>query len=208
VRRLVFIVALFASACSGGTPTRLAGTLPPPQLVPASGALLAECQRAADAVGYPAPCPMKVPPDLAATPVVGGCKLGIIGQGGIAGCAHTWRHWIVGSSETGDQHLVIAVSPNPLRSAAKVVNGPAWYPGTRVRHLGRMRINGWRVRYVYVSPETNEGSAFAHHVVAIWTVGRHTYAVGFHDVAGLRATLALDAALLRAIRLVPPHQGA
>jgi hypothetical protein len=71
-----------------------------------------------------------------------------------------------------------------------------------------MTINGWRARSVYVPPETNDGSAFAHHVVLIWTVGRHTYAVGFHDVAGIRPTLALDIALVRAIRLFPTRQRA
>ena len=115
---------------------------------------------------------------------------------------------MVGSSETADQHLVIAVSPRALRDPAKVVNGPAWYPGARVRPLSRVTINGRRMRAVYVPANTNEGSAFSHHVVLIWTVGDHTYAVGFHDVAGIRATLALDGALVRAIRLVPPRRPA
>jgi hypothetical protein len=145
---------------------------------------------------------------LSATAVVGGCRLGIIGPGGIGACSHAWRHWIVGSSETADQHLVIAASPRPLRAAAKVVNGPAWYRGAGVRSLGLMTIKGWRVRSVYVPPDTNDGSAFAHHVVLIWTVGRHTYAVGFHNVTGIDPTLALDVALVRAIRLFPPRQAA
>jgi hypothetical protein len=113
---------------------------------------------------------------------------------------------VVGSSETNDQHLVITASPRALTDPAKVVNGPAWYPGARVRELGRMRMNGWRVRSVYVSPKTNEGSAFAHHVVLVWTVGQHTYAAGFHDVAGTGATLDLDTALVRAMKLVPPRR--
>jgi hypothetical protein len=48
-----------------------------------------------------------------------------------------------------------------------------------------MIINGWRTRAVYVPPKTNEGSAFARHVVLIWTVSGHTYGVGFHEVQGL-----------------------
>jgi hypothetical protein len=206
---LTVALALVASACSGGAQTGATGeSHPPEQLVPASKALLAQCQHAADAVGYPAPCPTRVPPGLSATAVIGGCRLGIIGPGGVGACSHAWRHWIVGSSETADQHLVIAASPRPLRASAKVVNGPAWYPGAGVRSLGLMTINGWRVRSVYAPPETNDGSAFAHHVVLIWTVGRHTYAVGFHNVMGIRPTLALDVALVRAIRLFPPRQGA
>jgi len=205
---LTVAFALVASACSGGAQTGATGESHPPELVPASKALLARCQHAADAVGYPAPCPTLVPPGLSATARVGGCRLGIIGPGGVGACSHAWRHWIVGSSETADQHLVVAASPRPLRSAAKVVNGPAWYPGARVRPLGLMTINGWRAQSVYVPPETNDGSAFAHHVVLIWTAGRHTYAAGFHNVAGIRPTLALGVALVRGIRLVQPRQRA
>jgi hypothetical protein len=40
------------------------------------------------------------------------------------------------------------------------------------------------------------------YVVLIWTVGGHTYGVGFHNVRGIRATLALDIALARSIKLV------
>jgi hypothetical protein len=57
---------------------------------------------------------------------------------------------------------------------------------------------------VYVPFGTNAGSAFAPHVVLIWTVGGHTYGVGFHNVHGLQQTLDLDVALARGIRLVAP----
>ena len=40
-------------------------------------------------------------------------------------CADLW------SSETNDQHLVLVASPRSLDDPAKVVNGPAWYPGAR-----------------------------------------------------------------------------
>ncbi|MDX6534615.1 MAG: hypothetical protein QOF68_2359, partial [Gaiellales bacterium] len=52
-----------------------------------------------------------------------------------------------------------------------------------------MTINDWRVRAVYASQRTNAGSAFANHVVLIWTVGRHTYGVGFHNDQGIPETL-------------------
>ena len=160
----------------------------------------------ADAVGYPVPCPTKVPPGLSPTAAVGGCRLAIVGPGGVGGCAHSWRHWVVGSSETADQHLVLTASPRALSDPAKVVNGPAWYPGAQVRRVGTLRIADAIARIVYVPPQTNEGSAFAHHVVLVWTVDNHTYAVGFHNVEGIRATLALDVALARAIRLVAPRE--
>jgi len=57
---------------------------------------------------------------------------------------------------------------------------------------------------VYVPRATNEGSAFADHVVLIWTVGDHTYGFGFHNVHGPRQTLDLDVELAGGIRLVTP----
>jgi hypothetical protein len=60
------------------------------------------------------------------------------------------------------------------------------------------------MRAVFVPQGTNDGSAFANHVVLIWTVGRHTYGVGFHVVKSLRQTLLLDRELARHLRLVRP----
>lgn len=209
MRNLVAVLSLtlIASACSSegsssstpATPQAAAS-----QLVQASAEIRAKCRVTADSVGYEVPCPTRVPGGLLATAGQGGCQLDIIGPGGQADCAKSWRKWVVGSSETNDQHLVIVASPNALRSYARVVNGPAWYPGARVRPLQRMTINGWRMQAVYVPFGTNDGSAFARHVVLIWTVGGHTYGVGFHNVHGLQQTLDLDVALARGIRLVAP----
>lgn len=132
------------------------------------------------------------------------CGLHIIGPGGVGGCAKSWRGWVVGSSTTPNEHLVITASPTPLRNYAKVVNGPAWYPKARVKPLTRLTINGWRTRAVFVPQATNDGSAFAHHVVLIWTVGQNTYGVGFHDVRGIQPTLKLDEELVGSMRLVGP----
>jgi hypothetical protein len=60
------------------------------------------------------------------------------------------------------------------------------------------------MRAVYVPVKTNAGSAFMRHVVLIWTVRGHSYGIGFHNVHGLGATLDLDTALGRGVRLVAP----
>jgi hypothetical protein len=212
VRTLVLAVALVVALVSGGCSHggEVSVTEPPQSfaslLVQAPPELLAKCQATADEVGYPVPCPSRVPEQLTATPAIGRCRLDIIGPGGVGRCAKSWRGWVVGSSETNNQHLVIVASPRPLRSGAKVVNGPAWHPGARVRPLRSPRITGWRMRAVYVPVKTNAGSAFMRHVVLIWTVHGHTYGIGFHNVRGLRATLELDAALARGVRLVPPSE--
>ena len=122
----------------------------------------------------------------------------------MGGSAKSWRGWVIGSSNTDGQHLVITASPHPLTDYAKLVNGPAWYPNERVRPLGWERINGRRVRSVYVPPAINDGSAFMHHVVLIWTEGGHTYGIGFHNATGIGRTLFLDRELAKYIKLVRP----
>jgi hypothetical protein len=212
MRRLIpalALAALLGGGCSDSGEVAL--TAGPPKrsaslLVQAPPELRVKCQATADEVGYPVPCPTRVPEGLTATRAIGRCELDIIGPGGVQPCAATWRGWVVGSSETNDQHLVIVASPLPLRSGAKVVNGPAWYPGARVRPLRSLTINGWRMRAVYVPVKTNAGSAFMRHVVLIWTVRGHTYGIGFHKVHGLGATLGLDAALARGVRLIAPAE--
>jgi hypothetical protein len=84
------------------------------------------------------------------------------------------------------------------------VNGPAWYPTERVKPLAWIEIKGRRMRAIFVPPATNDGSAFMHHVVLIWTVDNHTYGVGFHNVRGLPQALRLDEELSENIRLVGP----
>ena len=139
---------------------------------------------------------MRVPEGLTET--------GAIGPGGIDGAAKSWRGWVVGSSYVGPDHLVITASPKPLRNYAKVVNGPAWYPKARVKRLAWDTVGGIRMRAVFVPQATNDGSAFAHHVVLIWTVGKHTYGLGFHNIKGLHQTLLLDEQLAKHIKLVRP----
>lgn len=131
---VVLLAVLAVGGCSRGgavvSSTRGVGNPPAPHLVRASTKLLAKCQAAARTVGYAVPCPTLVPAGLFPTPDIGGCHLGIIGPGGIGGCARSWRRWIVGSSETADQHLVIVGSPRALSDFAKVVNG---LPGIQPR---------------------------------------------------------------------------
>jgi hypothetical protein len=65
-------------------------------------------------------------------------------------------------------------------------------------------VAGRTIRLYDVPSATNDGSAFAGHVVMVWTESGHTYAVGFHNISGERATAKLDFALLRGMRLVGP----
>lgn len=201
---LVLVVLAAFCGCSGSNTAAPATTAQKVGLhfVSAPRALLKKCRATARAVGYPVPCPTRIPAGLAVgSSVPMGC-LDVIGRGGMDGCAKSWRGWVVGTSNVGAEHLVITASPTRLTNDAKVVNGPAWYPQARIRPLGRVRINGWRMRSVYVPPATNDGSAFMHHVVLIWSHAGHTYGIGFHNTWGIHRTLLLDEELARHIRLV------
>lgn len=154
----------------------------------------AKCRSTARALGYPIPCLSEVPQQMNRS-----AQLAFIGQGPRG----SWHRWAVGSNNVGPEHLVTTASPRRLTNYAKVVNGPAWYPKARVQPMGRVTIKGRPMRAVYVPQTTNDGSAFAHHVVLIWTVGDHTYGFGFHNLHGRRVTLHLDEELARHLILTP-----
>lgn len=169
------------------------------RFVHASAELRAKCRTTARTLGYPVRCPTRVPAGLFSS---GGLDL-------IGAAEHpSWRGWVVGSGEVGHQHLVLTASPKQLHSYAKVVNGPGWYAAARVRYLHTLVVNGRRMHAILVPPATNDGSAFAGHVTLIWTEEGHTYAIGFHNVRGIRRTQELNVVLARGIRLVGPDRGA
>ena len=195
-----------SSATAPSTNTRHALLVAAPPIV------MRECTKTARAVGYPVPCPTRLLPGM---PAFGGdpsrgprCQSQFIAP---ATCAPAWRGWVVGSSAVGIgdpagqfQHLVIVASPHPIRNYARVVNGPAWYPEASERLGGWLTVGPWHARWVAVPPATNDGSAFAGHIVLVWATAGHTYAAGFHNISGERATKQLDTALIRGLRLVEP----
>jgi hypothetical protein len=173
---------------------------------PTPPSIVSECRVAAQAVGYPVPCPMKVPHGLSDAYVVGptGCKITFITSAGTGkGCPRSWSGWVIGSSTTPYEHLVLSASPSVV-SDAQLVNGPAWYPGAKVHQLRSVRIDGITMHAVFVPQATNDGSAFANHVVLIWTRNGHTYGIGFHNMTTIPQTLLRDEAIAASIRFTGP----
>jgi hypothetical protein len=161
----------------------------------------AQCRVTAQRLGYAVPCPGRLPKALTVNQ-----------DGATPDCATTvicpivsgpWRDWAAGSLSSPGQHLVLTASPRAIAADAHAVDGPAWAPNAHVRPIGWVTTGRWRMRAVFVSPRTNEG-AFVNHVALVWTVGAHTYAVGFHDFTGLAAALRLDRRLAASIELVRP----
>jgi hypothetical protein len=204
----VLAAALVLSGCGG---SRASAPRPLPlEFVRAPASLRRDCSRTARAVGYAVPCPTRVPRRLVPTPPAGpsGCVVRIVGRG----CGGAWTRWVTGSSEVAGafppQHLVLTASSRPVHDYAKATHGPGWYPAARVEVGEWTRVNGRRMRWVFLPPETNEGSAFADHLVLVWTAGGHTYAVGFHVTTTRAAARALDLELARHLRLVSPRWAA
>jgi hypothetical protein len=114
-------------------------------------------------------------------------------------------------------HLIILASPRPLTSLLAAVDGPGFDPNSFVsrhgcfprggichpllRRLGTISAHGWRIFLVEATPW--DESSLTHHLVMVWTVSGHTYAVGFHEEQGRAAARLWDAELLRGLRMVP-----
>jgi hypothetical protein len=163
-------------------------------------AFRAQCRSTARDLGYPIPCPLRVPRSFVVYVQRGmtrACKITIVCPG-----TGPWRGWVEGTTQSWNAHLVIQASPHPLRNYAKLVYGPDWHRNDRVKPLAWITVGRNRVRAVLV-PSGSE-TLFGDHVVLIWTIGQHTYGVGFHNFAGLRQTLQLDKELLRNVVLVHP----
>ena len=174
--------------------------------VPSSPALRKQCQETADAVRYAVPCPTIVPQGIQATPPVRGCRFAVIGWDYRRGCgAVKWRGWMVGSSQTDTEHLAVQAAPRIVRNAARAIDGPGMFPGSRVQARGVVRVAGRIRHWYYVPPDLNGGSAFMHHLVLVWTASGHTYAYGFHVVTTFADARALDLELVRHLVVVQPR---
>jgi hypothetical protein len=207
---LIVLAHTLASCTASTTAPRSRSVTPTPTSEPrrilatAPESFLRDCRETARVVGYPIPCPRLILSGGTPPPSTSSCSIGLIGP---AACHPSWRGWVVGSMETGDHHLFLQAAPRAIRSLARAVDGPGWYPGARVRMIRSFRVRGWRIREVAVPLATNEGSAFARHQVLVWTLDGHTCAVGFHRVGSLRRTRMLNERVVRSIRLIAPPTG-
>ena len=167
-----------------------------------------ECQRTADTVGYVVPCPTYLPTDTRATPSPApGCRFAIIAAWGPPRCkiATQWRGWIFGTSQDQYEHLVLQGAPRVVRNPTRAIDGPGPLHRAHVQPRGTTTIAGHEMRWYYVSPKTNDGSAYMHHLVLVWTTSGHTYAYGFHLVTTIADTRALDRELVSHLSYVKPH---
>lgn len=216
--RFIVIVAILGSGgCGHGTQPQskgnkaqrrqgIAGVL----FVSTPRAVRRACSKTADKVGYSVPCPTTLPEGLAPTPAVHGCHFAVVGTDAPECGGREWRGWIVGSvqgeSTGGFQHLATLGAPRVVRDPARAIDGPAMFPGSRVRPEGVTTIGGRTMHWYFVPPASNIGSIFAHHLVLVWTRSGHTYAYGFHVVTTFAEARALDLELMRHLVIVTPRR--
>jgi hypothetical protein len=116
-----------------------------------------------------------------------------------------------GSSQLGNattvlaQHLVILGAPKIVRNPAAAIDGPAMLPGSRVQPRGPVHVAGRLMRWYFVTPGLNDGSAFMGHLVLVWDAYGHTYAYGFHVLQTFAIAKALDLELVRHLVTVSPR---
>lgn len=179
--------------------------------VPAGARVRRECQQTANAVQYAVPCPGLLPQGMKPFPPVHGCDLQIVSPGDKPSCGGVeWHGWFVGDGEVVHGHLLVAHlalqgAPRVIVNPARAIDGPAMFRGSRVDPRGKVRVAGKLMHWYFAPPATNQGSAFAGHLVLVWNSDGHTYAYGFHVLQTLAAARALDLELARHLVATRPH---
>jgi len=217
-------VLLTAAACSG-PPTRAHAPVRRAHTAVAVGTVLVRagkysvalvpvtpselgCVQTARRLGYPVPCPPKLPQAVLGANAL--CLHTFMSPGWIRGCGpgpRFWRGWMVaaggeaasgsGLNPSNTEHFVMEASPFRTTSDNLIANGPGWASLGRphtVRALGWIRIGGRRMRWIVVPPNTG-GSAMAGHLMLVWATRSHAYALGFHILWGIPVARALDLAV-------------
>jgi hypothetical protein len=168
------------------------------------------CTKAAHTLHYPLPCPAMLP-----SAVLGDYGCGSFIEAEPCG-SPPWRGWMAasggnavtgpGETPSNDEHFVMEAAPFRTTNYNLIANGPVWVSMGRphtVQPLGWVTIDGSRMRWIYVSQNT-EGSAMAGHIMLVWSAGPHTYALGFHNLWGKPLTEALNVAVAQHLRMVQP----
>lgn len=172
------------------------------KLVPAPRQITSQCARTASQLHYPVPCPGLLPRDAVPTPIIAGPCGGRFRDLFIhIGCDGASRYAFASidffPSDTSVGHLVLIATPI-IESARDAVYAPGPPVVRSLRVVARARIGSARAQCVRVPPGSD--SAFGGHLVWVWRVAGHTYAVGFHGYDQASATGGLR--LARSIRSV------
>lgn len=189
----VVVLLVVGSGCGSSMPeTRVVAgerLLPVDQVTVNRGELKQQCRAAARRVGYAVPCPQLLP-RYATSNFTG--WFGV--AGGSAFLSVSWDD----KSRIG--HLVIAARPRRLDPLQAVTFPARPHPrGDRVEP-SHGRVLGKPTVWVKLGPKAE--NIFRGHLALVWSMGSHTYVLGFHGTdQGARA---LDQAVAESLIMVSP----
>jgi len=150
-------------------------------LVAAPAQVRTDCERTASELHYPVSCPALFPREGIPTPIIAGpCKGKFRGRYLHPGCDGAARYAFSSidfPAQSRLGHLVFLGTP-VIESALNAVYAPISPPVHQLAVVSRARIGSSLAECVRV-PRGSD-SAFGGHLVWVWDVRGHTYAVGFH----------------------------
>ncbi len=194
--RFVALTALVTCACSSGATRNVDGLAF--EGVPAG--MTAQCRATARQVGFPVPCPLRLPREAHPTVFAAGNCPGRavwVGPGCDGESAYSFAS-IEWPEDARVGHLVIVGAPTEA-SAAAIISSPL--PPDQyaaVRTVGSSHVGASAADVVAV--EDSSSTALGGHLVFVWTVDHHTYAFGFHGTDDHARQL--DDALAKDMQLV------
>jgi hypothetical protein len=173
-------------------------------LVASPPLMAAQCAATARRLGYTLACPALVP--LGARPANSpsdNCpRFGNpwVSQGCDGEASHEFSN-LAWPTSTRIGHFVLIAS-NGIESPETIIYSPL-RSNAHIAHIslhGSSRVQGHRAQWATV-PEGGE-SAFGGHLVLVWSIGHHTYALGFHGTD--KTARELDLAIAQTLRFVSP----
>jgi hypothetical protein len=167
------------------------------------GTLAGQCRWAARTLHFAVPCPRLLPEESSADqgPSGGACPNLSMNFG--PGCDGERRYSFASigfptNARVG--HLVVIGAPTVM-SAKDIINSPVRGAGEEpVTVVGTASVKGHRAQVVRVP--FSSATAFGEHLVLVWTVAGHTYALGFHGLDPMARRL--DLAVAASVTLVKP----
>jgi hypothetical protein len=189
-----------ASHVTSPAPTPTSTGTPTVELAAAPPAVARDCAATARSVGYAVACPTLLPVGSSTVRDVPDFMTPAADRGPLA-------HWVAFNAEFpaegtdldpgylgGKGHLAIVISPRPASARQMIYHGSVG----QIPFAGSDHVDGVTGRWYVVIGE----SLFTSHLVLVWTVGGHSYAVGFHSLGQDSRRLGLQVA--RHLALVPP----
>jgi hypothetical protein len=195
-----FALAVLLTGCSSGrsASTAIAGVA----FTDAPSELEHQCQTTATSLGFAIPCPSKLPVGAQPTVFVGGNCPGRsvwVGPGYSAESPYAFAsiQW-PDPKRTG--HVVFVGAPTEMSASAIIYSRLPSSEAGALQSKGHTAVQGVPADLFAVPDDS--ATAFGSHLVVVWTLNGHTYALGFHGTDD--DARQLDNAVTSSLRMVQP----